>query len=505
MFRRLGLLDAPDFAPWAGAALLDTGLAEAESLIDQLVDAQMLEAAGRDVAGQPRFRFHDLIRLFARERAAAEEPEGERAAALVRALGGLLAIAEEAHGREYGGAGHTLVHSGASRWRLDPDTVERLVADPLAWLEAERLPIVAAIAQAARAHLTEHCWDLALTALTLFEARSFYDDWRDTSSQALAAARLDRDRRGEAAMLHSLAALHIFQQRFGDAAELVDAAMRQFGGVGEEHGYALALRNAALLDRNAGRFDTALSRYEEAAAILRAVGDRYAEAHVLGGIAQIKLEQGHLDDSERLLNQALAMCRAIGSRRGEAQLLYRLGELFIGQDRLDWAAEAFSEVLRLVRDRGDSIGEAYALHGLGDAQLRQGQLPAAEANLSQAFGIARAVGERFAEARACLALGKLYTTSRRLDRADSHLARAARVFAEIQSSLWQARTLDALGTVQELRGDPATARGTWSRALGLFTAAGAPEAASLAARLDRPPRQLPVWPDATRCGPDLTG
>ncbi|QFY13412.1 hypothetical protein GBF35_48745 [Nonomuraea phyllanthi] len=86
-FRRLGLVDAPGgFAPWLVAALLETTVHDGERLLEQLVDAQLLQPLGRDGAGRPRYRFHELIRLFARERAEAIEPPDARLAVLSRAV-----------------------------------------------------------------------------------------------------------------------------------------------------------------------------------------------------------------------------------------------------------------------------------------------------------------------------------------------------------------------------------------------------------------------------------
>jgi DNA-binding SARP family transcriptional activator len=80
LFRLLGLLVAPSFPAWAAAALLGVEAAEAEGLLERLVDAQLVEAAGHDQAGQLRYRLHDLLRLFARERLQLEElPASQRA------------------------------------------------------------------------------------------------------------------------------------------------------------------------------------------------------------------------------------------------------------------------------------------------------------------------------------------------------------------------------------------------------------------------------------------
>src|SRR4029450_13637306 len=73
-FRMLGLLQAPDFPAWMPAALLDPGLEAAEEAREGRVDAQFIEPAGFDGVDQPRYRFHDLLRDFARECLDESEP-----------------------------------------------------------------------------------------------------------------------------------------------------------------------------------------------------------------------------------------------------------------------------------------------------------------------------------------------------------------------------------------------------------------------------------------------
>ncbi len=94
-FRLLGLIGAPDFAAWTASALLDVSLDRAEELVEGLVDAQLVEVASHG-AGGVRWRFHDLLRVYARELAAAE-PSGERGAALERFVGACLTLLEVAN------------------------------------------------------------------------------------------------------------------------------------------------------------------------------------------------------------------------------------------------------------------------------------------------------------------------------------------------------------------------------------------------------------------------
>ncbi|MFJ8580878.1 BTAD domain-containing putative transcriptional regulator [Micromonospora sp. NPDC093277] len=72
LFRLLGLLDAPDFAAWAAAAVLNATASVVQPLLDELVDVHLLDIAAT-AEGHVRYRFHELIRIYARELAEAEE------------------------------------------------------------------------------------------------------------------------------------------------------------------------------------------------------------------------------------------------------------------------------------------------------------------------------------------------------------------------------------------------------------------------------------------------
>jgi DNA-binding SARP family transcriptional activator len=69
-FRLLGLLDGPDVAASLAAAL-DVAPERAEDLLDALADAHLLEVAEPSRL-RPRYRIHDLLGIYARERAEAE-------------------------------------------------------------------------------------------------------------------------------------------------------------------------------------------------------------------------------------------------------------------------------------------------------------------------------------------------------------------------------------------------------------------------------------------------
>jgi len=138
LFRLLGLLAAPEVSVAMAAALAGEPLPLAEVALERLVDAQILETW---VPG--RYRMHDLLRLFARELAMGGESEAARAEALERVVGWQLATTRRAVRLAY----------PADQWRAAGDTAGAAAlagqADGFAWLEAERVNLVAVSEQAA--------------------------------------------------------------------------------------------------------------------------------------------------------------------------------------------------------------------------------------------------------------------------------------------------------------------------------------------------------------------
>ncbi|SEG88909.1 DNA-binding transcriptional activator of the SARP family [Nonomuraea solani] len=80
-FLMLGLLETPTHTVPAASALTDWPEHRAETALNHLLDARLLEPAGPG-----RYRMHDLIRLYAREQAVLHVPEPVRITATLRAF-----------------------------------------------------------------------------------------------------------------------------------------------------------------------------------------------------------------------------------------------------------------------------------------------------------------------------------------------------------------------------------------------------------------------------------
>ncbi|MBC6447383.1 AfsR/SARP family transcriptional regulator [Actinokineospora xionganensis] len=482
LFRLLALMRVPSLPGWTAAALLDTDLARAEDMLERLVDAQMLDMV-HGPSGDIRYRFHDLIRVYARERLTEAETEAERHAALGRVLGSWLALAELAHRREYGGD-YTILHGAAPRHDVAEWAETELAENPMVWLENERAALVAAVRQAAAAGMDELCWDLALTLVSLFEVKGNLDDWRETTNLAHAASRLAGNQTGCAAMLYSLGTLHMFQKRTAEAAGSFAEALQIFTACGNAHGQALVLRNAALVDRVLGNFEDMLAKYEEALVKMRAVGDVIGEANILRSMAKFRIDEGDLPVAEQMLTAALELCRQANYLRGEAQVVSRFAELYLRTGQILLARRALHRVLCTVREIGDRVGEAHALYWLGIVRGREGRMDSAETTLLHALATAQRVGDRMIEGQSHYALGELCLARGDNTTAAENLARSLDLFTDLGSTLWQAKTLILLSEVHDSAGHIRQADHELTRAAALLSKIDSKEAALLLSRLD---------------------
>ena len=93
LFRLLSLHPGPDIGAAAAAALSGVAEPETKRLAAELAEGHLLE---EPVPG--RYRFHDLMRVYAAERAEADEPSQDRAEATDRLLSWYLQGAVEAAG-----------------------------------------------------------------------------------------------------------------------------------------------------------------------------------------------------------------------------------------------------------------------------------------------------------------------------------------------------------------------------------------------------------------------
>ncbi|WP_163505129.1 AfsR/SARP family transcriptional regulator [Fodinicola acaciae] len=481
-FRLLGLIDVPDFPGWVAAALLDVPVPEAEEIVDSLADVHLLETCGVDQAGQSRYRFHDLLRVFARERAVECDTPADRIAALRRVFEAWLALASRA---EQSLPSRFLKVRVTSAYdpRVDAGRLSRLLADPVAWLEAERDALVGVVEQALALDMTTLAGETASVLATLFDLHGHYDLWRHTHELALAAARRAAADRSQAILHQGLGALAFYRERFRDAYAHFGEARRIFIAIGETRGLAYADLGLGTVQLFRGRDDDAVIRLTEARSVFSQCADTSGEAFTLQGLGIACRHMGQLGDALAYLERALGIFRRLSIQYGQACVLFSLGVLYDAQDEPAAAEAALSRAGELFRASACPRDEALALRVRAAFLAQRGDVDLASALIARSLTVLPQADESGGTAAAMDGLGRIAHQDGRRDAAAAYFGQALHLYERLDLPFQQARTITALGDLAADRGDASGARAAWRRAHRLFQTVDAAEARELAIRL----------------------
>lgn len=477
--RRLALLGAPEVAAWTVAALLDLpSTADAEDVVERLIDAQLLHFTGVDGAGQPRFGLHDLVRVYAAERAEAEEPRTERAAALRRALGGWLWLTRRA--TSAAPSGEVVLHAPRTLWPVDDRGAGQALADPAAWFEAEAGAMASAVERAAAMDLHALAREAAVTLCSsAYIVNNRFDSWSRTHEAALAAVRRAEDRAGEALLLIGLGQLRYEQDDFAESIDYYRQAVDLCAGLGDVRGHAAAVAGLGGAYREQGRLRDSARELARAMDDFRRLDDATGLGLTCRYAGSVHLELGEYDTARAILEESLAAYRRLGSRRGEALTLRTYGMLHRALGEYEAAEELADRSLAILQEFGDRLMSAYAAQARAKARLRLGRTREAAADLDGLLDVCRTYGDRYGEALVHRTLGECALEDGRSTDAETHLTASVALWDTLRLPLPRARTLRSLAALRDSLGDGRAAATLRAEAREVFTVYEAREAREL--------------------------
>ncbi|MEO3809845.1 BTAD domain-containing putative transcriptional regulator [Sphaerisporangium sp. B11E5] len=478
--RRLGLMGLPSFPAWVAASALETDLDEAERVLEHLVDVSLADVEGVDLVGQLRYRLHDLIRLFAKERALAEDDAAARNAVVARVLGGWIWLVERVNE-----AAPPYLISVPASYRLarpvDERVARQVVAGPRAWFRAEQEALIAGVELAAAANLDELAVELtAALSCTAFGGHQYvFDDpfasWHRTHEAALSAARRMDNALGEATLLAGLGQLHYERDLFAESRAYLSQALSMFRAAKDTRGEGATLASLGAACREQGYLPEALHFLDRARELLTGLDDASALGHVRRLAGTVRLETGDYPAAWADLEEALALFTAAGSRRGRGLTLRSMSLYHRARGEFAEAEELARRALAIFQAADDRMMEAYCVRALAKALLRQGRFDEAGPPLRESLTVLRTLHDSFGEACTLRTLGELHLAEGRFLQAKDRLEESLRIWESLRAALFHARTLRDLAEVHEALGDVAAAGRARAEAVETFRLHGSRE------------------------------
>lgn len=381
LFGLLGLVPGPEFGLAAAASLAGLPLAATRVLLRQLVAAHL---AAEPTSG--RYRVHDLLRLYAAERA------GDQPVARRRLLDHYLHSAYAANRLL------APLRAAITPAPPGPDVSLTTVDDhlqALAWFTAEHADLLAAVRQAADAGEDVHAWQLAWALATYLDRYAHWHDQATVHTIALAAAERTGDPCAHAYALRGLASALIWLGRYTGARELLDRAIALDCPGELANTYRIIARSHA----REGVPHLALPYDEKALHLYQTAGDRGGQAVALNAIGWHHAHLGAYEQALPFCEQALALHQELGDPHGAAATCDSLGYIHRHLGRAAEAVACYQHAVELFEAIGDRYELADTLASLGDAYAATGRAGEADAAWRRAAAMLEELGVPAAQLR----------------------------------------------------------------------------------------------------------
>ncbi|MGW2651250.1 NB-ARC domain-containing protein [Streptomyces sp. NPDC001393] len=400
MCRLLGLLPTGLFDESVAAAAAGVDRRTARRLLRELAAASLLE---RDHDG--RYRAHDLVRLYARERAEAEERPGEERAVIERVTTHYLVLAALADRAQRADRLRVADLTELLTGTTDPFSAPGGPA-PLTWLDAECNAILAVLRAAVRHRLYALAWPLAEAFTVLFLHHRHLGAWKESlslGSEAAAALAADPATPAGAAA----------EARAGEA-RLRSLLSRPLTDLGEHDRARIELERAVALAEPTDRLllrasvqeflgrhlelhepARAVETYRYCLDLNRRARDRRGEALALLFLGSALDAQGDHEQALTLLGRARADLLGLPEpdERMAARALLALGRAHAHREEFDAAFPALETAAQTLQERRAFSYEADAREELADLAQRSGRhLDRVRAWLTRALEIHEANG-----------------------------------------------------------------------------------------------------------------
>ncbi len=477
--RRLGWLGTGDFAGWLITALLGEPAERTERAVENLVDAQLLDMVGAAGSGAVRYRLHDLVRAFARERAVEEENDAEAVTAAGRVAETALRLVERAGARNPGGEP---AHPA--------EPAETILGDPAAWIDAELTTLVDLVERCAELDLVDVVTRLTTALASTLSSHNRFSEWWRTHSVAIEAARRAGDRASEARLLSGLGWLRSEQDRYEESIEFHEQALAAYIDTGDVEGEGLTWLELSLVQRDQGRLRDALASLDSAMPALTRTGNRLYLARALHSRGSILTELGDLSAAVRACEDAVAAYRQLGDGWAEALATRSLSVAHRANGRLTEAAEYAEKALESLKTFDNPTMVAYATQSLAKVRIRQGLGATVRESLRACLTSRHEMQDGFGQALLLRTLGELELAEGELTEAHEYLVRSLEWWTALGVPLWRARTLRDLSTVLDGLGRAQDAEHAWTKARAIFESHGSREA--------REPRRRYVAPSVVK-------
>jgi len=306
-----------------------------------------------------------------------------------------------------------------------------------------------------------------------------------------------------------LQAMGVAYRRLGkqdDALQHCQQSLEIKKGLGDKRGMAASFGQIAQIQDELGKSDEALKGYQQALALEREIGDKKGVGDTLIDLGTFYHDRGHYDQALKLSKEALQIERELGNETNQGLCLSNIGSAYFFKGEYEDAFTYFQQALQLREKSQVPEDIVLTVHNLAETSAKMGQYDQALRYYERALDLYRRTNDLRGAAIESYSLGTLFgyqgrygaalnakqealATLRRLkdrsfwmaevssgyalalaeagriDEAEKGLGEATDLARELKNDGLVAQVFNNRGECAFYRGDFASARSSYERAL----------------------------------------
>jgi len=433
VFRRVGLHPGHDLDAATAAALSGLGTRATRRALERLRQAHLIDEGDRG-----RFAPHDMLRCYAAELGAADDPATVHEA-MRRLVEHYCGVAARAIDLAFPATQHK--RSDLPGLEVSPQFAGEVEA--IDWLNRERVTLVTLTRYAADHDLLKHATELSGCLWYYLNSRRHFTDARTVHDCAIRAARQQGDIIAEALALNHLASVEWMQGNGIAAIEQLQHALELSRAGNDSDLVSQTLNGLAVACWMCGRFTEAIPYYRQA--VTEGGGFDHFGRFMFGSLSAVYERYGCTQEMITNLDQAVAIAGKSGDRIGEGFGLLHVAVVRQMQGDHERAATCYRQALARGENTGDAGLSSYARTHLAVlCQLRGGHHQAVE-ELSFALHLSRDIGNQINEVTALIHLGISHHVLNDTPHAMEHLHEGLAMARALDDLDLEAKALNALG------------------------------------------------------------
>ncbi|NJM74411.1 MAG: tetratricopeptide repeat protein [Acaryochloridaceae cyanobacterium RU_4_10] len=460
LFCWLGILEGEDFDSTI-ADVLAEGKTKGTEIVERLVETQLLEANSNR-----RYRFHDLIRLFARQKLEESNSLQQRSEikqkliiwwrTILRCNDQLLNPVSRQK---------IFKHSINKTSRSSKFNEQNSPILALSSFEQERQNLLSSVVWANEEKMWDEVIFLAENLVDFCKIRSYLTDAEKACKLAVNAAEQKGDFYRQGVAFNNLGMIYQAQNRWNESIKVCQKGFEISQSLKtcpeKEYLKQLVLNNLGLAYRSQRRWTEAVDNFQQSRDICQNLCDRYGEATALQNLGTVFQNQNLFSEAISFYKKALDIFRDFEDRYGEGLILNNLGGIYQVQGLWDESIKNFEQSLSISQEFCDQKTEAYTLMNLGNLYKSQGCSDVSMSYFTQSLAICRELNDPYGEGEALNNIGTWYQNKNQWNEALKWLTQSLEIREQIRDLQGVGQALNNLGIVYH-------ALNLWSESIRCF-------------------------------------